>query len=294
MPDGFDSHRDVVVVGGGPTGCSAGVFTARYGLDTVVFDRGNAALPRCAFVENYPGFPGGIDVPTLLALFEDHAEAAGCSVVDDAVERVEQTADNDFAVETQDGRRVRADYVLTAAWYDGSYLRPVVGDEAFETHEHDGETHEHLDRDYADENGRTPVDDLYVASPAGEWNAQVIVAAGRGAHVARCLLEDYRRDQGFPGGVAAHYDWRRRESEFSGDWSERDRWREWYDEEAGDNHGLDADRYEELRESYIDRAFETKLTDEEVQRRTERGYHRLLDHVDDEYIRSYLAQSADD
>lgn len=44
-----------VVVGGGPSGCAAAVFTARYGLDTVVFDRGNAALRRCASLENYLG-----------------------------------------------------------------------------------------------------------------------------------------------------------------------------------------------------------------------------------------------
>jgi hypothetical protein len=288
MPGNFDSERDVVVVGGGPTGCSAGVFTARYGLDTVVFDRGAGALQRCAFVENYPGFPGGVDVPTLLALFEEHAETAGCDVVDDAVESVER-ADDGFAVSTEDGRRVRAEYVLTAAWYDGTYIRPLVGDDAFETHEHDGETHEHLDPDYADENGRTAVDGLYVASPAGEWNAQVVIAAGRGAHVARCLLEDHREELGFPEGVAAHYDWQRRESEFSGDWADRDRWREWYDEEAGDDHGLDDERYEDFREAYIDRAFDTELTDDEIRERTEHGYRQLLDHVPDDAIRSYLA-----
>nr|WP_325064016.1 NAD(P)/FAD-dependent oxidoreductase [Halobacterium bonnevillei] len=289
MADNFDSHRDVVVVGGGPTGCSAGVFTARYGLDTVVFDRGAGALGRCAFVENYPGFPGGVDVPTLLALFEDHAKTAGCDFVDDAVDSIDAVGDGGFAVETEDGRRVRAEYVLTAAWYDATYVRPLVGDEAFETHEHDGETHEHLDPDYADEDGRTPVEGLYVASPAGEWNAQVVIAAGRGAHVARCLLADHREQRGFPQGVAAHYDWQRRESEFSGDWGDRNRWREWYDEEAGDDHGLDEDRYEALREAYIDRAFETKLTDEAIRERTERGYRRLLEHVPDDAIRSYLA-----
>ncbi|MFC6726873.1 FAD-dependent oxidoreductase, partial [Halobium palmae] len=83
---GFD--RDVVVVGGGPAGCSAGVFTARYGLDTLVFDRGNSSLRQCAHLENYLGFPGGIDVETFYALAHDHAEEAGCTIVADMVERV--------------------------------------------------------------------------------------------------------------------------------------------------------------------------------------------------------------
>jgi flavin-dependent dehydrogenase len=289
---GHDERRDVVVVGGGPAGCSAGVFTARYGLDTLVFDRGNAALQRCAFVENYPGFPGGVDVPTLLDLFRDHAAAAGCDRIEDTVESVERPADDEsgFVVETQDGRRVRASYVLAAAWYDGSYLRPVVGDDAFEAHDHHGETEERFDHEYPDGDGRTPVDGLYVASPAGGRSAQVVVAAGNGAHVARSLLEDHKRERGFPEGVAPHYDWKRPESEFSGEWGDRDRWREWFETEAGDDHGLSDERFAELREAYIDRAFDTKLTDEEIEAKTEAGYHRLLDHVDDEYIESYLAQ----
>jgi flavin-dependent dehydrogenase len=290
----IDESRDVVVVGGGPTGCSASIFTARYGLDTLVFDRGNAALQRCAFVENYPGFPGGIDVPTLLALLRDHAETAGADRIEDTVDRVTRDDENGFLVETQDGRRVAADRVVAAAWYDGSYLRPIAGDGAFETHEHGDETHEHLDPDYSDENGRTEVDGLYVASPAGEWNAQVVIAAGRGAHVARCLLADHKRDRGFPDGVAPHYDWMRPESEFSGEWSDRDRWREWFEGEAGDDYGVSGERFAELREAYIDRAFDTKLTDAEIERRTERGAHRLLDHLDDDHIESYLAQRGTD
>ena len=58
-------RRDVAVVGGGPAGSSAAVFTARYGLDTVVFDRGPSSIGRCAHLGNYLGCPAGIDVETL-------------------------------------------------------------------------------------------------------------------------------------------------------------------------------------------------------------------------------------
>ncbi|WP_276256466.1 thioredoxin reductase [Halomontanus rarus] len=290
---------DVVVVGGGPSGCAAGVFTTRYGLETVVFDRGNAALRRCAYLENYLGFPAGIDVDTFYGLIRAHAERAGCDVVSDRVESAERTeGEPTFAVETQDGRRVTTDHVIAAAWYDGEYLRPLSGDEPFEAHEHDGEEHEHFDPGYADENGRTPVDGLYVAAPSGQRNVQAIVAAGHGTHVARCLLEDRRSERGYPDGVAAHYDWLRRDGEFSGEWGDRDRWREWFEDEAGDDHGLTAKRYEELRERYIDRAFETRVSDAAVEERSRRGLRRLvetigtervLDAVDDREIRTYIA-----
>ena len=287
-PTGGEYDHDVVVVGGGPSGCSAAVFTARYGLDTVVFDRGTAALRRAAYVENYLGFPAGIGINTLYDLMHDHVEEVGCEYVPDLVESVERRETDDgetrgFVVRTQEGRTVTTGYVLAASWYDGEYLRPLGGDEMFEAHSHDGEEHEHFDPDYADDDGRTPIEGLYVVAPAGERNAQAIVAAGQGAHVARCLLEDHRHERGYPDVVDRHYDWLRPESEFTGGWANRDRWREWFHDQF-DEYAVSDDRLAELRERYIDEAFETRLDDEEVEKREIRGQKRLLDHLDDDLV----------
>lgn len=54
-PDAGAAPRDVVVVGGGPAGCSTAVFTARYDLDTAVFDRGASSIDRCAYLANHLG-----------------------------------------------------------------------------------------------------------------------------------------------------------------------------------------------------------------------------------------------
>lgn len=297
--EGVSADYEVVIVGGGPAGCSAGVFTARCDLSTAIFDRGNSAFRRCAYLENYLGFPGGIGVDTFYGLMHAHAEEAGCEIISDMVTAVNK-ADEDsvFVVETQDGRTVTTMRVLAATWYDGEYLRPLGGDAMFERHDHGGEEHEHFDPEYSDEDGRTPVDGLYVASPNGERSAQTIVAAGHGAHVARSLFADYQRDQGYPDGVTDHYDWLRRESEFSGDWAHRDRWREYYEHEADDNHDLSDERFVELREQYIDRAFETSRSTTAVERRSKEGLQRfvdeigtdqILDALDDDVIYEYAA-----
>lgn len=294
-------YAKVVIVGGGPAGCSAGVFTARYGLDTTVYDRGKAALPRSAYLANYLGFPAGIDIETFQGLIHDHAREAGCDIAEETVASIRHRSAADdlpaasdgerFLVETRNDTVITADRVIAAAWYDGSYLRPLAGDDAFETVVHHGEAHEQFDRDYADADGRTPVEGLYVAAPNDGRNAQAITSAGQGAHVARSLIQDVRRTRGYAGDVlTARFDWLRPESEFSGAWADRDRWREWFDNELPDDHDLDGEELERLRETYIDRAFGTEVSDDEIERRTERGHRRLLEHLDDEIILEYATE----
>jgi hypothetical protein len=226
----------------------------------------------------------------------DHAEEAGCDVVADLVESVEPLDDRDsdddgdgdgpagFVVRTQEGLAVTARRVVAAARYDGEYMRGLDDEDAmFETHEHDGETHEHFDKGYADEDGTTPVEGLYVAAPY-ETGYQASMAAGRGARVGITVVEDARRERGVPEALANHYDWTRRERELTEEWADRDRWREYIHDRLPDDHGLDEEQLVEMREREIDRRFETYLDDDEVERRTRRGQKRLLEHVDDDAV----------
>jgi len=287
--DEGEFDRDVVIVGGGPSGCSAAVFTARFGLDTVVFDRGKAALRRAAFVENYLGFPAGIDIDSLYDRMHDHLQEVGADYVPDMVTTVRRPdesgvvdGESGFVVETQDDRTVTTRFVVAASWYDGSYLRSVAGDDAFELHDHgDGDEHEHFDSDYADHDGRTPVDGLYVAAPAGDENAQAIIAAGHGAQVARSLIEDVRLSAGYPESLASHHDWLRRRAELEGEWLEHDRWRDWFHDRLPDDHDIAEDRVDALREGYLDRAMQTIRTADEVETLRELAQDRLLDHIDE-------------
>ncbi|WP_128476994.1 FAD-dependent oxidoreductase [Halorussus pelagicus] len=292
-----DGERDydVVVVGGGPAGSSAAVFAGRYGLDTVVFDCGRSSIQRCAHLENYLGFPAGVDVETFYGLLGDHLAAAGCELVEDLVESVVPAEGSEgFVVETQEGRRVSARRVVAATRYDGEYLRSFDDGEMFETYDHDGEEIERFDRSYPDSDGTTPVDGLYVASPSDAADRQAIVAAGRGARVGLAVVRDTRRAEGLPDSIATHYDWMRREAARDEEWADRDRWREWYDnrrpddfevEDSGaDDSDADDAEWARLRERDIDRRLATYLSDDEMEARAERGQRRLLDHIDDELV----------
>ncbi|WP_436936064.1 NAD(P)/FAD-dependent oxidoreductase [Halovenus marina] len=278
------ADHDVAIVGGGPAGCSAGVFIAREGLETVIFDRGRSSLKQCAHLENYLGFPAGIDIETFYDLIHDHADAAGCEIVSGLVESVERTEGGDgFALELQEGERVTARRVVAATRYDGEYLRGLDDTEAmFETHEHGSETHERFDREYADDDGTTPVDGLYVASPSTAADTQAVMAAGRGARVAWQVITDARVDSGWWEAVADGVDWVRREAQLDEEWHDREQWVEWFDDHYGADAPVDPDsgRYERVRKAAIDESRSTYIEPAERQSRAERAHRAVADHLD--------------
>ncbi|WP_096388984.1 NAD(P)/FAD-dependent oxidoreductase [Halopenitus persicus] len=283
------SEYEVVIVGGGPAGCSAGVFTARAGLETVIFDRGRSSLRRCAHLENYLGFPAGIDIETFSDLLHAHVETAGCEIVSDLVESVTRASETGFSIETQEGHSLQADRVIAATRYGCEYLHPLDGDdEMFETHEHNGEEAERFDRSYADAHGRTPINGLYIASPVEEMSQQAITAAGYGAAVGRHVIGDVRREKGYWDDVAERVDWVRREHARDPEWGDRERWREYFDEHSPDEIELSDESVVELREAEIDDRLAAYVSDDEIERRTQRAHDRILDHLDTDRIRTYL------
>lgn len=82
---------DVVIIGGGPAGMSAGIYAARAGLETVLLESdligGQASTTN--ELDNYPGFPGGIGGPELMMKFEEHLLSFGVSARYERVEGLE-------------------------------------------------------------------------------------------------------------------------------------------------------------------------------------------------------------
>jgi len=275
---------DVVVVGGGPAGCSAAVFLAREGLDVAVFDRGRSSIARCAHLGNYLGFPGGVDVETFSDLVHDHVERAGGALVDDLVESVERRSAGEtagFRVTPQEGEPVTARRVVAATRYGGEYLRGLDDDGAmFAVHEHGGESRETFDREYADRDGTTPVDGLYVASPSGA-DRQVATAAGRGARVGKRVVADARVDDGWWPAAAEGVDWLRREAELDGEWADRERWVERFDAEHADAPvDPDSERFARVREAAIEASLSSYVDADEAESRAAAGRRALAAHLD--------------
>lgn len=86
---------DVVIIGGGPAGATAAVYTARAELKTIVLDKGltAGALGLTAKIANYPGILGEISGAELLQRMRDQAESFGATFVSDKVQAVDLASD---------------------------------------------------------------------------------------------------------------------------------------------------------------------------------------------------------
>jgi thioredoxin reductase (NADPH) len=115
--------KKLVIIGSGPSGWTAAIYAARAQLEPIVYcgvakqDPGpvlpGGQLMLTTEVENYPGFPHGIQGPEMMAKFQEQAERVGTKVVQDDVVRCDFSK-KPFELHTASSGVVKAHAVIIA------------------------------------------------------------------------------------------------------------------------------------------------------------------------------------
>ena len=127
-----EQEFDVLIIGGGMAGLTAGIYASRYGLNTAIVEQmmAGAQIINLEKIENFPGFPQGIAGYELGPATQEQAMNAGVEVLMDTATNI--SVDGDYLRVTGDmGGSYRGKAVIMAA---GSSLRSlgIAGEEEFE------------------------------------------------------------------------------------------------------------------------------------------------------------------
>jgi thioredoxin reductase (NADPH) len=120
--------RDVVMIGAGPSALAASIYTTREDIDTVMYEKGviGGMAAITDKVDNYPGFPDGIEGMRLAGQLQAQAERFGAQIELGEVSEVRD--DGAYKTLVVDGKDVRAKAVLIATGSD--YKKTGVPGEA--------------------------------------------------------------------------------------------------------------------------------------------------------------------
>lgn len=115
---------DVLILGGGPSGLTAAIYSSRASLKTLVLagQPSGGQLILTSEVENFPGFPKGVLGPDLVLLFRDQAKRFGSEIVDENVAKISGSKEEGFILETNTNKKYRGRSVIVATGASARWL----------------------------------------------------------------------------------------------------------------------------------------------------------------------------
>lgn len=118
--------EDVVIIGSGPAGWTAALYTARATLNPLVFEGAAPNLPGgqlmiTSEVENFPGFPKGIMGPELMSLFKQQAVRFGARVRTENIAKVD-FSQKPYTLTTENGDKIQARTVIISTGANAKLL----------------------------------------------------------------------------------------------------------------------------------------------------------------------------
>ncbi|WP_066258472.1 NAD(P)/FAD-dependent oxidoreductase [Neobacillus drentensis] len=171
---------DVLIVGAGPTGASAALFTAKAGKKTVVIDNDKSVTKR-AWIENHYGV-AEITGPDLVETGKKQASKFGAEIVQATVSTISKT-EGGFKVETDQGE-YEAKHVILATGMSAD-----LAETAGLTTKPGTEPRVKTVLD-VDASGKTNIDGIWAAGTVAGVSMHTIITAGDGAKVAINVISE--------------------------------------------------------------------------------------------------------
>ena len=116
-------HEQVVIIGAGAAGLTAGIYTARANLHPVILAglQPGGQMTITTDVENYPGFANVIQGPWLMTEMQSQAENVGARVIYDIVTAVDASS-RPFTLTLDSGGQMTADVIIMATGAQARWL----------------------------------------------------------------------------------------------------------------------------------------------------------------------------
>ncbi|ERJ13178.1 FAD-dependent oxidoreductase [Haloplasma contractile] len=174
---------DVIIIGAGPAGASAALFTARAEKKTLVIDNGKSIL-KPAWVENHYGIIDGITGPELYELGKKQAIKAGAELINDSV--LDVTSENDMYTVKTDHNDYQSKHIIFATG-NSTELAEQVGLDVIPGTEPKIKSVIKVDHD-----GKTNKKGIYAVGTVAGLTVHTTVVAGHGVQVAVNLLSELK------------------------------------------------------------------------------------------------------
>ena len=118
-----DNSIDVLIIGSGPAGYTAAIYTSRAGLKTLLYkgDQPGGQLTITSDVENYPGYPDGVLGPQMMIDFENQASRFGAEIKSGMIKDVDFQADN-LKATAEDGNVIETKTVIISTGASAKWL----------------------------------------------------------------------------------------------------------------------------------------------------------------------------
>lgn len=123
---------DIIIIGGGPAGLTAGIYTGRSKLSTLIIEKeGMGSLLMAHKIDNYPGFPEGITGKELYVLMKKQAEKFGAEFLDATLLGFDVYSDTGSKIVKTDKGNIKGKVIIVATGTGKTGNKKLKGEQEF-------------------------------------------------------------------------------------------------------------------------------------------------------------------